>query len=216
MQVPEEILRGVKLKQITLGGEIVDQNILDSLSVFFPESRITHIYASTEAGASIIVNDGEAGFPESLLSSKSENISVRIEDGILFIRSSHAAMNTRDSEGWVNTNDRVEIAGGRVFIKGRSTTSMINVGGYKAFPSDVESVILSHELVEWCRVRAVRAPLLGNLPQVELKLRTEMNALEMEKEMISFCSERLPEYAVPRVWELIDKIPISENLKAEL
>ncbi len=216
MQVPIEILGSVGFKQITLGGEIVDQNILDSVKSLYPESRITHIYASTEAGASIVVNDGKSGFPESLLSSDDEGLSLKIEDGVLFIRSKFAAMNSYDDSGWVNTRDCVECVSGRVFIKGRVDSSMINVGGSKAYPSDIEEVILSHESVDWCRVRAIKAPLLGNLPQVDLKLNTPMELDEVEKEMISFCSERLPEYAVPRIWNLLDKIPISDNLKAEL
>ncbi len=216
MQVPIEILSSFEFKQITLGGEIVDQNILDSLQAMYPTSRITHIYASTEAGASIVVNDGKSGFPESLLSTNGETVSLKIEDGVLFIRSKFAAMNSHDGGGWVNTRDRVECESGRIFIKGRADSSLINVGGSKAYPSDIEAVILSHESVDWCRVRAVKAPFLGNLPQADLKLNTSMELDEVERIMISFCSERLPEYAVPRVWNLLDKIPISENLKAEL
>ena len=87
MQVQEETLRSLAFKQITLGGEIVDQNILDSLQELYPESRITHIYASTEAGASIVVNDGKSGFPESFISTHDSERSLRIENGLLFIRS---------------------------------------------------------------------------------------------------------------------------------
>ncbi len=216
MQVPKKVLRSIKFRQITLGGEIVDQNILDSLKSVYPKSRITHIYASTEAGASIVVNDGKSGFPKSLLSTNEGKISLKIEDGILFIRSKFAAMNVSDGSGWVNTRDRVECVTGRVFVKGRADTSMINVGGSKAYPSDIESVILSHESVDWCRVRAVRAPFLGNLPQADIKLNTPIDIEELEKRMILFCGERLPDYAVPRIWNLVDKIPITENLKSEL
>jgi acyl-CoA synthetase (AMP-forming)/AMP-acid ligase II len=58
-----DALGAVPLEQITLGGEPVDQAILDQLREIFPKARISWIYASSEVGASIVVHDGKAGFP---------------------------------------------------------------------------------------------------------------------------------------------------------
>ncbi|MEK8106867.1 hypothetical protein NKG94_20210 [Micromonospora sp. M12] len=58
-----DALARVPLRQITLGGEPVDQAILDQLREVFPSARISWIYASSEVGASIVVHDGRAGFP---------------------------------------------------------------------------------------------------------------------------------------------------------
>src|SRR5690606_190223 len=55
------------LRQVTLGGEAVDQTILDRLKRVFPDARITHTYASTEAGLVYAVHDGVAGFPSAWL-----------------------------------------------------------------------------------------------------------------------------------------------------
>ena len=66
------------LKQITLGGEAVDQPTLDRLAQRFPEARITHIYASTEAGALFSVHDGRAGFPRAWLHGKDAGVGLRI------------------------------------------------------------------------------------------------------------------------------------------
>ncbi|WP_309232302.1 AMP-binding protein [Micromonospora tarensis] len=58
-----EALARVPLRQLTLGGEPVDQAILDQVRELFPLARISWIYASSEVGASIVVHDGRAGFP---------------------------------------------------------------------------------------------------------------------------------------------------------
>jgi|TARA_B110000914_G_C15476742_1_gene453500 acyl-CoA synthetase (AMP-forming)/AMP-acid ligase II len=217
MQVPDSVLKSINFIQISLGGEIVDSSILKLLKEMYPNARLTHIYASSEAGASIVVNDGLAGFPESFLASENkQSINLKIENGILYVHSKFAAINALDEAGWVNTRDRVEIQNGRVFIKGRADSSMINVGGSKAYPSDIESVLMSHESVDWCRVRAVRAPFIGYLPEVDIKISIDSKTDDIEKELISFCQDKIPDYAIPRVWNFVTTILISDTLKTDL
>ena len=77
--------------QITLGGEAVDQDLLDRLHAAFPHARLTHIYASTEMGVCFSVRDGKAGFPADYLSDRSLPCQLRIaSDGELEIRSKRA------------------------------------------------------------------------------------------------------------------------------
>ena len=59
-----DTLARIPFQQVTLGGEPVDQAVLDLLHEAFPSARVSWIYASSEAGASIAVHDGKAGFPE--------------------------------------------------------------------------------------------------------------------------------------------------------
>jgi acyl-CoA synthetase (AMP-forming)/AMP-acid ligase II len=74
-------------RQITLGGEAVDQSTLDALQAAFPAARIIHIYASTEAGALFAVKDGRAGFPAAWLTAGVEGCRLRIRDGMLEVQS---------------------------------------------------------------------------------------------------------------------------------
>ena len=85
------VLRCVPMKQVTLGGEAIDQPILDQLSNCFPQARIVHIYATTEAGRCFSVSDGLAGFPISFLEAPSpDGVELRIVDGELYVRSANA------------------------------------------------------------------------------------------------------------------------------
>ena len=68
----------LSLRQITLGGEIADQSVLDAVSARFPSARVTHIYASTEAGVGFAVNDRKAGFPRTYLEEPPGGVGIRI------------------------------------------------------------------------------------------------------------------------------------------
>jgi acyl-CoA synthetase (AMP-forming)/AMP-acid ligase II len=101
----KEHLAEVPLAQITLGGEPVDQAILDQLAAAFPEARISWIYASSELGASIVVHDGRAGFPlEWLDRDTPDRPRLSVRDGELVIASPHHGAGL---DGAVATGDAV-------------------------------------------------------------------------------------------------------------
>lgn len=116
MSVDETLLTSAPLASISLGGEIVDQAILDRLAQLYPQARIRHIYASSEAGAALVVSDGRAGFDAALLTRRDGLIHVKIENGRLFVRSPYG---TRAADGdWIDTGDLVEERGGPgVFLR---------------------------------------------------------------------------------------------------
>ncbi len=138
-----EALAKVPLQQITLGGEPVDQTILDRLRDLFPQARISWIYASSEVGASIVVHDGFAGFPKAWLDRDrgDEHPVLSVDGDELVITSPHHGAGL---DGAVRTGDRVEFAGDRVLITGRLDTDEINVGGSKVSAGVVRSVLMAH------------------------------------------------------------------------
>ena len=215
--VPTAQLKELQLKQITLGGEIIDQALLDRLRHLYPEAQVTQIYASSEVGACIVVQDGEAGFPAEMLGKDdSATAALRIQDGSLWVRSPYSASAAigKGAE-WMDTGDRVEKRGSRVVFLGRADSGIINVGGAKLSPGDIEAVILQHPAVSWCRVRGVRAPLVGNLPQADFVV--ELGCpVPTDDELATLCRTRLPEQGIPRFWNRLDSIPIQANLKSEL
>lgn len=145
--------------------------------------------------------------------------SVRINDGVLQVRSPFAGVSSNALGGsdlsWINTGDLVELRGDRVYFCGRSDRAIINVGGSKAFPADIESVLHAHPSVLWCRVRAVRAPLVGYLPEADVVLKPTAD-LPSELELTKFCATRLPEFAIPRFWNFLPAIPVEDSLKSRI
>lgn len=205
-----EHLAEAPLEQVTLGGEPVDQAVLDDLRETFPDARLSWIYASSEAGAAIVVHDGRAGFPVSWLDRDDpDRPTISIEDDELVLTSQFHA---EGIEGAIRTGDRVHVEDGRVHITGRLDSDEINVGGAKVSAGRVREVLLQHPSVVWARVRGRRAPLVGNVVAADVVVDAEVT----DRELLAFASERLPEHGVPRRLRVLDEIPMKESLKTDV
>jgi acyl-coenzyme A synthetase/AMP-(fatty) acid ligase len=203
-------LARLPLGQVTLGGEPVDQAILDQLRSYFPTARISWIYASSEAGASIAVHDGIAGFPVAWLDrSAPGRPRLTIRNDELLIESLWSADGV---DGALHTGDRVDVVAGRVLITGRIASGEINVGGSKVSAAEVRAVLLAHPAVVWAHVRGRRAPIVGQMVAAELVLAEPVS----EQELTAWCAERLSDYAVPRRLQFLAEIPIKESLKSDV
>jgi acyl-CoA synthetase (AMP-forming)/AMP-acid ligase II len=128
------------VRQVTLGGEVVDQTILTALRRAFPGARLTHVYASTELGVCLSVSDGLAGFPRAWLGLEHQGVTLDVREHELMVRRrpSEPSADAVTSPEWWPTGDLVEISEDRVLFRGRRS-DLINVGGVKVAPGDVEA-----------------------------------------------------------------------------
>ncbi|MET8231545.1 AMP-binding protein [Micromonospora sp. NPDC005298] len=213
-------LARVPLRQITLGGEPVDQAILDQLRAVHPTARISWIYASSEVGASIVVHDGRAGFPVDWLDRDvpgRPTLSVR--DDELVVTSPYHGVGLA---GPVPTGDRAQVVDGRVLITGRLDSDEINVGGSKVSAGVVRGVLTGHPAVAWARVIGRRAPVLGRMVVAEVVLAPSATSgppdagLPDEAALVRWCADRLPDHAVPRRIRVLTEIPVKETLKSDV
>lgn len=189
----------LRLRQITLGGEIVDQAVLDMLTKRFPAARITHIYASTEAGVGFAVRDGKSGFPAAYLVNPPSGVAMRVDedDHLWFFSTSNQTTALIADSTWIDSGDVVEIDANRVRFLGRANGS-INVGGNKVMPEEVESVIKELPEVAFVQVRARKSAMLGNLVEalVTPTLDTVFDAA-FKKKITTHCRARLDGFKVP-------------------
>jgi acyl-coenzyme A synthetase/AMP-(fatty) acid ligase len=207
-----DALSRVPFEQITLGGEPVDQTILDQLAELFPDARISWIYASSEVGASIVVHDGRAGFPAAWLDQpRARGARLSVIGDELVIGSPHRAAGM---EQVVRTGDRVQIIDDRVHIVGRLGLDEINVGGVKVSAAAVRDVLHSHPRVVWARVSARRAPLVGHVVVADVVTDPHAPAPD-ETELVTWCATRLDEPAVPRLIRFLERVPVKETLKSD-
>jgi len=215
-----DALRALPARQITLGGEPVGQRVLDTLRSLFPGARVSHIYASSETGAAVVVHDGREGFPAEWLRSSTDDPGASasrprlyVEDGELWVRSPYASSGP---DGWVRTGDEVEIRDGRVVVVGRKGEDRLVVGGRKISRHRVESVLAGHSAVRWCRVRTRSTP-TGAVVAAEVVLddAADRSSMDRERELTAYANdEGLPDWAVPRLWRFIPEVPIERNRKA--
>lgn len=217
----QEIIKRLNLKQITLGGEPVDQFILDLLIKIFPNANITHIYASTEVGATIIVNDKKEGFPiEWLVSEEQGSIYdpekplLKIIDNILWVKSPYSSSQVSD---WYNTGDMVEIKNNRVIIVGRADKQIINIGGLKIKTRIIEEALLKSNYVIWCRVYTKKT-VVGQIVVADIVLNKRDNVPNnIEYVLTEHCLHHgVPDWAIPRIFNIMDEIPITKNYKTQI
>lgn len=231
MTDPDGLAR-LPLRQVTLGGEPVDQAVLDQLGALFPRARVSWIYASSEVGASVVVHDGRAGFPVAWLGASGGRderdagrgrVGLEVDGEELVVRSPHRADGQAVA---VRTGDRVEVVGDRVHVVGRIGLDEINVGGVKVSAGQVRAVLLGHPRVRWARVHGRRAPLVGTVVAAEVVLAPptttegdqpdDAAGEQALRELTRWCAERLPEAAVPRRVRLLDEVPVKESLKTDV
>lgn len=200
------------LSVVTLGGEMADQKILDALACRFPGARITHIYASTEAGVGFSIQDQRAGFPASFLDQPPEGIALRVDgEGGLHLRvptTQHYLLGgeLRDAGGWVDTGDLVRREGDRFYFLGRAN-GCINVGGRKVFPEEVEQCIRAVEGVLEVAARGRRNPFTGQVVEALVVPVAEMDGLRERIEV--HCAKHLEEYKRPLVIRFVDGLEMT-------
>lgn len=205
-----QFLEKLKLKQITLGGEFVDQNILDTLKNLYPDSNISHIYASTEAGANIVVHDKKEGFPIDWLETKKE--SIKIIDESLYLRSKFSSLENQNN--WYNTKDQVKIENERIVVIGRMGSRVVNVGGNKVNLNFIENIIKNNSNVLYCRVFTKKSPIVNNIIVAEIIPKNNLKLDEIENDLYNFCkSNGVQDWMIPRRFYLAKNIEVSQNFK---
>jgi acyl-CoA synthetase (AMP-forming)/AMP-acid ligase II len=235
-------------RYIRLSGEIADQAILNNLRSFYPDAEISHAFATTEAGVAFDVRDALSGFPATMLTGTSERVEkgvrpleiprgsdpffntlsgvdLKVVDATLRIRSSRTAQRylgehppaLKDPEGFVDTGDVLELRDGRFHFQGRRD-GVINVGGLKVHPEEVEAVLNRHPQVRLSLVKTKKNPITGALVVADVLLKDPSTpegerARELQQTIKQFCRESLAPYKVPAAINFVAALAISETGK---
>jgi len=210
-------------RYVRLSGEIADQAVLDSLRRAFPAASIGHAYASTEAGVAFAVDDGLEGFPASVLREPKGGVDLKVEDGSLRIRSprtaygyvGHNAAALMDADGFIDSGDMVDLREGRYYFVGRRG-GIVNVGGLKVHPEEVEAVINRHRQVRMSRVRSRRSPITGAIVIADVVLAETAEALRssaIRDEIMTACRESLALHKVPAMISFVSSLDVMPSGK---
>jgi acyl-coenzyme A synthetase/AMP-(fatty) acid ligase len=203
-------------RYVRLSGEVADQALLDNLRMAYPQARIAHAFASTEAGVAFDVEDGLAGFPQEFVEGARGGIEMRVVEGTLRIRSGRnaarylggAAKILTSEDGFVDTGDMVELVDGRYYFRGRMG-GVINVGGLKVYPEEVESVLNADPRVRMSLVRSRRSPITGAVVVADVVLAAaagpgESHAPDVVKnDLLNACRRTLAAHKVPALLRFV-------------
>jgi acyl-coenzyme A synthetase/AMP-(fatty) acid ligase len=211
---------------VRLSGEIADQAVLDNLHVLYPQARIVHAFASTEAGVGFEVADAREGVPAGTIADPGNGARLKVEDGSLRISSpGNAARYLGDGDlplagpdGFVDTNDMMELRGDRYFFVGRRGR-IVNVGGLKVHPEEVEAVINRHPAVRVSLVHPRRNPITGSVVVADVVLRDHVGGNDgahadgLRREIVALCRGQLARHKVPAAVRFVPSLTFSASGK---
>jgi acyl-coenzyme A synthetase/AMP-(fatty) acid ligase len=184
---------------ITYGSEPMDAATLRRVNELFPAARISQKYGTTETGAPRTVSRSNDSLWVQI---GGEGVETQVRDGILWIRSEGTllgylnAPTPLDDDGWYCTGDLVEQDGDWLRILGREG-DIINVGGKKVSPVEVEQVILELDEIVSVAVSGRAHPLIGQIVTARVVLRPDCDRAKAEALVRRHCRSRLPRHKVP-------------------
>jgi acyl-coenzyme A synthetase/AMP-(fatty) acid ligase len=203
------------LNLITYGTEVMAENTLKRICEIFPNAKLLQTYGLSELG---ILRSKSKESSSLWLKVGGEGFETKIVDNVLWIRA-HSAMlgylnapSPFDQEGWMNTQDMVERNGDYIRILGRQT-EIINVGGQKVYPAEIENVLIQMENITEASVRGEKNPITGNIVVARLSL-VELEELSLlRKKVRKFCKGKLEPYKIPVKVEIATEAQYSERYK---
>lgn len=187
------------LKLISYGAEPMPQTVLDRMNQLFPQVRFHQTYGTSE----LCLPRTQSRSSDSLwLKLGGDGFEFRVIDGLLHIRSEFAmlgylnAANPIGPDGWMATGDRVEQDGEWIRFLGRDS-DVINVGGEKVTPLEIESVLIGAENIRDVRVYGEKDAMFGARVVAEVQLLAYEDPTELRRRLRRICLERLARYKVP-------------------
>jgi acyl-coenzyme A synthetase/AMP-(fatty) acid ligase len=217
-------VRKISPRYVRLSGEIADQAVLDNLRHAFPGASIGHAYASTEAGVAFEVTDGLAGFPAEFVERHRGGVAMKVLHGSLRIRSPRTASHylgadaaLRDKDGFVDTGDMVELRGDRYVFAGRRG-GIINIGGLKVHPEEIEAVINRHPQVRMSLVRPKASPVTGSIVIADVVLKSQYadtggELAAVKGDILKLCRDALPRHKVPAAISFVAALDVAATGK---
>jgi long-chain acyl-CoA synthetase len=195
------------LKIISYGSEPMPENLLKHLNLVFPNIKLQQTYGLIELGVmrskseengSLWVKIGGDGYQ------------TRIVDGILQVKSDSAMLGYLNAEspftndGWFITGDSVEVKGEYLKILGRKS-EIINVGGEKVFPQEIENVILEIPEISDVMVYGEDNRFTGKIVCAKIFYQGAKEKSEIIKEIKIHCRTHLQQFKIPMKFLFVDK-----------
>jgi acyl-CoA synthetase (AMP-forming)/AMP-acid ligase II len=203
------------LRTVTYGTEPMPESTLKRFHELFPNVSLLQTYGLSEVG---VLRSKSRSSSSLWVKVGGEGFQTRVVDGILHIKADSAmlgylnAPNPFTEDGWLNTGDCVVTDGEYIKILGRKS-EIINVGGQKVYPAEVESGIQEMDGVEDVAVSGEPNPITGQMVTARIKISTEESLSDFRNRMRAFCKGKLASYKIPQKVALVDKPLHGERFK---
>lgn len=178
----------------------MQENTLRTLHAELPSVRLLQTYGLSEVG---ILRSKSKENNSLFMKIGGENYETRVVDNMLEIKATTAMIGYLNApspfteDGWFKTDDMVEIDGEFIRVLGRKS-EIINVGGEKVYPAEVENVIQTMDGVQDVAVIGVPHPIIGNIVSAKIRLLTDETISDFRVRMRLFCKDKLENFKVPQ------------------
>jgi acyl-CoA synthetase (AMP-forming)/AMP-acid ligase II len=207
------------LRIISYGTEPMPESLLRKIKETFPRVRLLQTFGTSETG--IVQTQSKSS---SSLSMKLDDPSIdyKIVAGELWLKSKtqimgymNHSMQRFTDDGWFRTGDLVDDEGGG-FIKiiGRNS-DVINVGGEKVLPAEIESLLLEMDEIVDCLVCAQPNAITGQAVLAKVVLASGGETAEIKRKIRSFLSGKVARYKIPQIVKILKHLPIGTRFKKE-
>jgi acyl-coenzyme A synthetase/AMP-(fatty) acid ligase len=186
------------IEQVTLGGESSDSKLIESLKKYFPNAKITNVYASTEGGALFASNSNIFKISDK----------IKIIDNILYVHKDYIKSSFEGD--WYKTGDLVELVNDNEFIIIGKQEKEINVSGVKVNLSKVEFQINSLPYILDSYVYSRKNSMTGNIICSDIILKDDNITKNKIKNDLS---DFLNKHEIPIIINLVKEIKINQNMK---
>lgn len=205
------------LKMITYGTEAMPESLLNRLKEAFPRVKFLQTFGTSETG---IANTSSKSSNSTFMKIDDPELEYKIVDNELWLKSKtqvmgylNSSMDSFTEDGWFKTGDLVETTeDGYIKIIGRNK-EVINVGGEKVLPNEVESVILEIPEIEDCMVYGESNIITGQTVVCDVVLKNELTQNEIKKIVRKFCKDKLDAYKIPTKVNVVDKTNFGDRFK---
>ena len=194
------------LRTVTYGTEPMPESTLRQFHRRFPQIRLTQTYGLSEVG---ILRSKSKNSDSLWVKIGGEGFQTRVVDGILHIKAQSAMLGYLNApspfteDGWFVTGDAVEQDGEYLRILGRRS-EMINVGGEKVFPAEIESVVQELDNVADVGVYGERNPITGQIVCARVTLQQDEPHRAFAARLKKFCRTRLQPFKVPVKIQIVE------------
>jgi len=203
------------LQVVTYGTEPMPESTLRRFHSSLPHINLQQTYGLSEVG---ILRSKSRSSDSLWVKLGGEGFQTRVVDGILQIKAESAMLGYLNApspfttDGWFNTGDKVEVDGEYFRILGRQS-EIINVGGQKVYPAEIESVLQEMPEIAEVAVYGEKNAIVGEIVCAAVRLREARDARDFQRELRQFCRQRLQQFQIPARVKLVESALHGQRFK---
>ena len=198
-----------QVQRVTLGGEKSDQHLYDAIKRIFPNAKINNVYASTEAGSLFAAKGDCFQIPIAL----KDKFKVDCDELLIHKSLLGQSESFQFTEDYYHSGDLIEWVdeGNGLFRFKSRKNELINVGGYKVNPGEVENAIMAMDGVKQALVYGKANSILGNVLCADVVLESENIITELDIKKL--LSSKLQDFKIPRRIKFVEAISLTRTGK---